>query len=82
MAGRHPSSRPRKIFYMSDDEIAASYRQAKDPIGQIKVLAELNAVEEWVMRQHLIDIGAIKLNNSKSDRSRAKHINHVYGSNS
>ena len=46
-------------LYMTDSELLTSYRQAADPIGQILVLAELNAMEEVEMREYLLSIGAV-----------------------
>ena len=41
--------------YMRDDEITNSYRLAKNPEEQVKVLAELNAVPESEIRRILIE---------------------------
>lgn len=46
-------------FYMTDDEILASYRQAKYPRRQIGVLADLNACKTDEIRQHLMELGAL-----------------------
>lgn len=44
-------------MYMTDEEIAASYRQAKNKEGQVQVLADLNVVSRGEMAQKLRDLG-------------------------
>lgn len=44
---------------MSDSEISASYREAKDRKGQIQVLADLNACPREEMEQYLCKLGLI-----------------------
>ena len=45
---------------MTDEEIATSYRQAKNPKHQITVLAELNGTNTVEMRQHMMQIGLLE----------------------
>ena len=42
-------------LYMREDEITNSYRLAKNPEDQVKILAELNAVPESEIRRILIE---------------------------
>lgn len=42
---------------MSDDEIRASMRKAKDPAAQVRILAELNDVNEGEIRAKLEELG-------------------------
>lgn len=44
-------------MYMQDDEIANSYRLAKDPEAQVIVLAELNATSPENIRRILVERG-------------------------
>ena len=44
-------------FNWKDEDIAVSYRQAKDKKEQIHILAELNAVSIKVMKAKLISLG-------------------------
>ena len=45
---------------MSDSEISASYREAKDRKSQIQVLADLNDCPREEMEQHLCKLGLIR----------------------
>lgn len=45
---------------MTDDEIATSYRQAKNQKAQIKVLADLNGTNTVEMRQHMVAMGLLE----------------------
>ena len=45
---------------MTDDEIATSYRQAKNQKQQIAVLADLNGTNTVEMRQHMMRIGLLE----------------------
>ncbi|MBP3388591.1 MAG: SANT/Myb domain-containing protein [Clostridia bacterium] len=56
-------------FHMTDHEIRQSYRQARDPVMQIQILAELNAVSVKMMRQKLVALGLI----SAQRRGQARH---------
>ena len=66
---------------MTDSELLTSYRQAADPIGQILVLAELNAMEEVEMREYLLSIGAVTGPSICKKRTRGykKQATHVGG---
>lgn len=63
---------------MTDDEIRSSMRKAKNPGGQVKVLAELNACGESEVRAKLeqlgIEIPATKPKTWKFDTSRASQL--------
>lgn len=56
---KYGTTRKGSRLYMTDNELLTSYRQAADPISQILVLAELNAMEEVEMREYLLSIGAV-----------------------
>ena len=47
-------------LYMSDEEIARSYRGAMNKDAQIGILAELNAVNRTVMRNKLVALGLVQ----------------------
>ena len=49
-------------MYMSDAEIAAGYRTAKNKAKQIGVLAELNAVSRKTMEEKLAELGLLEKN--------------------
>ena len=42
---------------MTDGEILANFNQAKDPTGQVKILAELNATSVANIKRILMDRG-------------------------
>lgn len=44
-------------WYMTDDEIRRSWRCAKDPIEQVKILAELNCKTKQEIMTKLIELG-------------------------
>ena len=45
-------------MYMSDHEILYDYNHAADQAAQVRILAELNAVDVATMRNKLLDLGA------------------------
>lgn len=47
-------------MFMSDAEIAAGYRTAKNKTKQIGVLAELNAVSRRAMEDKLVELGLME----------------------
>lgn len=47
-------------MHMSDAEIAAGYRTAKNKTKQIGVLAELNAVSHKAMEEKLVELGLME----------------------
>ena len=44
-------------MWMSKGEIVADWRQAKDPVSQVKILAELNGVTRDVIEGILVEYG-------------------------
>lgn len=51
---------PKKTqFYMSDEEIRKSFREAKDKRDQIKVLADLNVTGTDQIKRKLLELGEI-----------------------
>lgn len=45
-------------MHMTDDEILANWRRASDPTKQVEILADLNAVDKYTMREKLVALGA------------------------
>ena len=79
MAQRYNRTTTGHLLYMTDSELITSYNQAKDQVGQIKILAELNAMPEYDMQQYLIYIGALRpaiARRNTINKPRVKHILH------
>lgn len=45
-------------MYMTDGEILKNWQRAADPTKQVEILADLNAVDKYVMHNKLVELGA------------------------
>lgn len=61
-------------MYMTDEEIASSYRQAKNKNTQVRVLADLNVVSREKMAQKLRDLGLMDDPPARKRGRRRKEI--------
>lgn len=57
---------------MSDHEILYHYNHAVDPAAQVKILAQLNAVDVPTMRNKLLDLGAVDVPAEKTSTPKRK----------
>lgn len=58
-----------KKWYMTDDEIRRSWRCAKDPVEQIKIIAELNCKTKQEVVTKLEELGIVAVKETKRRHS-------------